>query len=102
MKRTLGITHCAIFTAIGSMLLTFGYYLQLAEFFWFFAATVCVIFAVEKCGVSFGLMTAICICVCVGILNGFNYIYLFPFVTFMCWHPILNKVFERLNLISDF
>ena len=88
----------AICAALGTMFLSMGYYLQIMSSFWVFLASICVMMSAETGRLRYPVLTHIVITVLSLFFNGFNFIYLLPYITFMGVCPIGNAIFEKYKM----
>jgi hypothetical protein len=61
-------------------------------------ASLCVMLSLETKYIRYGILTHIVITILSLILNGFNFIFLLPYITFTGLCPIGNALFEKLKL----
>ena len=98
MLPTRRLTLAAIGSAMGVLFLSTGFALQVAVSFWVFMASLCVMLSLESGYIRYGIMSHIVITFLSLVFNGFNIVFLLPYVTFMGVCPIGNAFFEKMQL----
>jgi hypothetical protein len=76
----LAVAQGAMVSALGAALLTFGFALQLGEFFWYFWAMFLVMLLVPSRRWGIMLETVACTCLLFFCFTGFNFAYALPYV----------------------
>jgi hypothetical protein len=92
------LTYAALTGALAAMLLTAGYYLQLMEFFWYFAAAMGIMAALAMGGIRTALMAYASSALLALLLCAFNFFFLLPYILFMGLHPIANAAIVRYRI----
>lgn len=82
--------------ALSFLFLAIGSYLQVGEYGWYFAASVAIMLPVSRGYLGGGVLAVIVGTLLVLGANGFNYIFLIPYFSFMGFHPIINY-WQRLQ-----
>ena len=89
------VAYAAVSAALGAIMLTIGAYTGLGEFFWYFAAGVCVMITFPLRSLT-ACVLAFVSCGLVSLLTtGFNIIFLLPFLVFFGAYPITLYIEER-------
>lgn len=89
------VSYAAISAALGTLFLTVGAYTGLGEFFWYFAASVCVMITYVNGSVLAGLLS---FAACAGLsllATGFNLIFLLPYLLFFGAYPVVLYIENR-------
>ena len=98
IKSSYRLTFTAICAALGTLFLTVGFFVQAVVSLWVFLASLCVMLSLETGYVRDGVLTHVAITLLSLIFNGFNFIYLIPYIYFMGVCPIVNHVLEKTRL----
>ena len=92
------LTYSAICAALGTIFLSVGFFLQAAVSLWVFLASICVMMSLETGRLRYAVLTHIVITLLSLIFNGFNFIYMIPYIFFMGICPIFSFMFERTKM----
>lgn len=97
-KRTFNskaVSYAAVSAALGTLFLTVGAYTGLGEFFWYFAASVCVMITYAARSIFVSLLSFMA---CAGLsllTTGFNFIFLLPYLVFFGAYPVVLYIENR-------
>ena len=97
-EKSRAITYAAVSAALGTILLTAGAYTGIGEFFWYFAAGVCVMItfplkSLMTCFLSFVVCSLLSL-----LTTGFNVIFLLPYLVFFGAYPVSLYIEERYSV----
>ena len=92
------MVYSAICAALGTMFLSIGFFLQVAISLWVFLASICVMLSLETGRLRYAVLTHVAITILSLFLNGFNFIFLIPYITFMGVCPLIHAVFEKTRM----
>ncbi len=91
------VAYAAVSAALGTIMLTAGAYTGLGEFFWYFAAGVCVMITFPLKSLA-GSFLSFVVCAILSLLTtGFNVIFLLPYFVFFGAYPVSLYIEERYN-----
>ena len=96
--KTQYLTFTAICSAFGVICLSMGFYIQVTVSFWVFLASICVMVSLETGYIRYAIFAYIATTLLSLIFNGFNFVFLLPFITFMGICPIGNAAFEKIKI----
>jgi hypothetical protein len=90
LNRSKVVSLSALAAAIGFLFLTTGFYLQVGEYGWYFAASVAIMLPLARGYLGGALLAVPLSCLLALLANGFNFVFLIPYITFMGFHPVIN------------
>ena len=98
IKASYRLAFAAVCVALGTLFLTIGFFVQAVVSLWVFLGSLCVMLSLETGFVRDGVLTHIAITLLSLIFNGFNFIYLIPYIYFMGVCPIVSHLFEKTKM----
>jgi len=93
--ETREVAYASIAAALSAAFLAVGFYLQLAEFLWYFLATMMLMIPLSK-GYIRGALFAYAVSSLLALmLCAFQFYFILPYVVFMGLHPIINAIMDK-------
>jgi len=92
------MTFSAFCAALGTVFLSVGFFTQFAAAFWIFLGSLCVLLSLETGKIQYAILTYFVIVVLSLLFNGFNIVFLIPFVCFMGLCPMTYFEFTKFKL----
>ena len=93
--ETREVAYAAIASALSAAFLAVGFYLQLAEFLWYFLATMMLMIPLAKGYIRGALFAYVVSCLLALMLCAFQFYFILPYVIFMGLHPIVNAFMDK-------
>jgi len=93
--ETREVAYASIASALSAAFLAVGFYLQLAEFLWYFLATMMLMIPLAKGYIRGALFAFFVSCLLALLLCAFQFYFILPYVTFMGLHPVVNAAMEK-------
>lgn len=94
-SNTYRMVLAAVFASLGAAVITLGYFLGFAQFFWMFVGVMCVMCTISTAGVKYGFFCYIAIVMLCLILQPSQIFYMMAFVIFMGIQPIFNYYIKK-------
>lgn len=89
------VAYAAVASALSAAFLAVGFYLQLAEFLWYFLATMMIMIPLTR-GYIRGALFAYAVSSLLGLLLcAFQFYFILPYVVFMGLHPVVNAFMDK-------
>jgi len=97
LKRieTREVAYASVASALSAAFLAVGFYLQLAEFLWYFLATMMLMIPLAKGYIRGALFAYIVSCLLALMLCAFQFYFILPYVLFMGLHPVVNAFMDK-------
>lgn len=96
--ETREVAYAAIAAALSAAFLAVGFYLQLAEFLWYFLATMMLMIPLSKGYIRGALFAYIVSSALALMLCAFQFYFILPYVAFMGLHPVVNAAMEKHHI----
>ncbi|MDD5016596.1 MAG: hypothetical protein PHO15_00680 [Eubacteriales bacterium] len=98
MIKSKEVAYAAIASALSTVFLVTGFYLQIMEFFWYFMATLALMIPLSKGYARTAVFSYFVSSFLALLLCGFQFIYLMPYVIFMGLHPAVDYIMRKRGL----
>ena len=94
-SNTYRLVLAAVFASLGTAVITFGYFLGFAQFFWMFVGVMCVMATISTAGVKYGLLCYVTIVFLCLVIQPSQFFYMLAFIIFMGIQPVFNFYIKK-------